>query len=357
MVGVSHLKGYLDLKDKNGLRIGDWALEDAKGKARCRFCSTAVTFAKGKKMLLKHSETLKHIKASGGSSASVASQKTLEDMFNAQEATNHEQEAAKIKAKKLEIQIVAALSRHQISLNVVECLIPILKNNLPDCDIVQEMRLGREKARYIANKGIAPIFAAETVEKLKICDAFVVGFDETCINKKEEMEIIVKIATDDGGIEMRHYKTIDLQGGDAETITNTLLEAFEDDGIEYEKKMISTMTDWCAVMGGGKTGVNKRLEDKVPQLLVTGGCPAHHVGNTIKAMVKAFDPDLKDALVNLSECVEGEKGRSLKQMHEFEKISSKVVGKKPGKIRKFVETRWRSIRQAPQIFCGSKRND
>ena len=61
-------------------------------------------------------------------------------------------------------------------------------------------------------------------------------------------------------------------------------------------------------------------------------------------MGKAFDPDLKDALVNLSECIGGEKGRSLKQMHEFERIAKEVVGKSPGKIRKFVETRWRSIR-------------
>ena len=31
-------------------------------------------------------------------------------------------------------------------------------------------------------------------------------------------------------------------------------------------------------------------------------------------------------------------------MHEFERIAKEVVGKTPGKIRKFVETRWRSIR-------------
>ena len=106
---------------------------------------------------------------------------------------------------------------------MVECLVPILKRCLPDCSTVQEIKLSREKARYIAYKGIAPIFAAETIEKLKSCDAFVVGFDETAINKKEEMEIVVKIANAEGGIEMRHYKTVELEAGDAETITTTLL--------------------------------------------------------------------------------------------------------------------------------------
>ena len=343
MVGVAYLKNYLCAKDKNGRNVGDWAVEVEKGKAKCRLCSTVISFKNGKRGLLQHSETNLHIKAIGASDTSAARQRSVGDMLKAQIDANVE-DPAKAGAKKLEIQIVAALSRHQVSLNLVECLVPILKKCLPDCATVQEIKLSREKARYISNKGIAPIFAAETIEKLKNCDAFVVGFDETAINKKEEMEIVFKIANPDGGIEMRHYKTVELEAGDAETITNTLLEAFEEDGIEYEKTLISTSTDWCSVMGGGISGVNKRISDQVPQLLVTGGCPAHHIGNTIKAMVKAFDPDLKDALVNLSECIGGEKGRSLKQMHEFERIAKEVVGKTPGKIRKFVETRWRSIR-------------
>ena len=204
--------------------------------------------------------------------------------------------------------------------------------------------MSREKGRYVALHGIAPVFEAETVKKLKECDAFVVGFDETCINKKEEMEILVKIANPGEGVELRHYKTVELEAGDAESIKDKLLDTFEADGIDYKKKLIGTMTDWCSVMSGGKSGVNKRLEDEVPELFVSGGCPAHHVGNTIKAMVKTFDPDLKDALVNLSECIGGEKGRSLKQKKEFEKVALEVVGRKPGVIRRFVETRWRSIR-------------
>ena len=112
--------------------------------------------------------------------------------------------------------------------------------------------------------------------------------------------------------------------------------------------MISTMTDWCSVMAGNANGVNKKLSDKVPELIITGGCPAHHIGNTIQAFVKTFDPDLKDALVNLAECVSGDKGRSLKQMNEFERVAREVVGKVPKKIRKFVPTRWRSLRHCAQ---------
>ena len=343
MVGVSNLDKYLDDKDKNGRRIGDWASQAGKGKAKCSKCDDVVNFNASRKMLFQHSETSKHVKNAGDKN-SAAKQRSIAELFGDQQYATEEEEDTKKQAELLEIKLVSALYRHQITPHFLDCLVPILKDSLPSSDIVQKLSLSREKGRYVALHGIAPVFEAETVQKLKECDAFVVGFDETCIKKKEDMEILVKIANPGEGIELRHYKTVELEAGGAESIKDTLLDTFQADGIDYKKKMIGTMTDWCSVMSGSLSGVNKRLEDEVPELFVSGGCPAHHVGNTIKAMVKAFDPDMKDALVNLSECIGGEKGRSLKQKKEFEKVAVEVVGRKPGVIRRFVETRWRSIR-------------
>ena len=348
MVGVSNLKNYLEARDKNGSRVGDWALQSGKGKAKCRFCNITVSYAAGKKGLHQHSESQKHKKAA--EAASLSKQVSVGEMFKAKEAedTDRENEAVKQRARKLEIQLVGALSRHQIPYEFVDCLVPILKNNLHDCPTVQEIRLGREKARYIATDGIAPIFRDENIRKLQECDGFVIGFDETAINKKEELEIMAKLATPGEGVEMIHYCALDLEAGDAATITDTIFEKLEEDKIEYEKTMLGASTDWCNVMGGVKTGVVTRMEEMVPELLRTGGCNAHHVSNAIQAMVNLFDPDLKDALVNLSECVGGHKGRSLKQMNAYQKIAVEEVGLKPLKIRKFVPTRWRSIRHCAQ---------
>jgi hypothetical protein len=52
------------------------------------------------------------------------------------------------------------------------------------------------------------------------------------------------------------------------------------------------------------------------------------VGILIKAMVNTFDHDLKDALVNLIEQIGGEKGLSLKQNKEFEKVEFMDMGRK-----------------------------
>jgi hypothetical protein len=79
------------------------------------------------------------------------------------------------------------------------------------------------KARYMASEGIAAIFRAENVKKIRECDGFVIGFNETAINKKEEIESMAKVAIPEEGVEMIHYRTVDLEAGGALTITETIV--------------------------------------------------------------------------------------------------------------------------------------
>ena len=79
-------------------------------------------------------------------------------------------------------------------------------------------------------------------------------------NKTTELEILVKLSV--SGIELRHYRTIDLFSGTAETIVDTILSSFDEDGIDYRRKLIAPMTDGCATMQGKRTGVKKRLKQK-----------------------------------------------------------------------------------------------
>ena len=124
MVGVANLSKYLDSRDKNGNRVGDWATAAGKSQASCRFCNIVISFKKGKMNLLQHSESKKHLKSRGEGTAEA--QRSVADLFNAQEDVK-EAEDIKEKARKLEILIVASLARHQISLDFVECLTPLLK--------------------------------------------------------------------------------------------------------------------------------------------------------------------------------------------------------------------------------------
>ena len=80
-----------------------------------------------------------------------------------------------------------------------------------DITRVQRMKLGRTKGHYYAAHGIGKTYQDETVRLLKECDAFSTGFDESEVNKTSEHEILVKLSHPVSGIELRHYRMIDLE--------------------------------------------------------------------------------------------------------------------------------------------------
>ena len=49
------------------------------------------------------------------------------------------------------------------------------------------------------------------------------------MNKTSEREILAKLSHHISGIELRHYRTIELEAGNAETIVDTLLTSFDED--------------------------------------------------------------------------------------------------------------------------------
>ena len=57
-----NLDKYLDGKDKNGVKIGSWAVQIGPGIAECRIClpQRRITFMKGLGDLTRHSETEFH---------------------------------------------------------------------------------------------------------------------------------------------------------------------------------------------------------------------------------------------------------------------------------------------------------
>ena len=90
----------------------------------------------------------------------------------------------------------------------------IVKKYAPDSEIIKQVALGREKARYLTIYGLGDTFEEKTVRKMKSCDAFSVQIDESEVNR-----------------------CLDLEKGDAETIKETLLEAFNDDEIDYRSNL------------------------------------------------------------------------------------------------------------------------
>ena len=173
--------------------------------------------------MLKHSKRKCHIDTAA--SRAKSTQKTLSSFI-----TEKADDKILEQARDLEIILVSFLSRHGVPPKLSDYLTALLKKYIPDSQIVAKMNLGSTKARYLTLRGVGEHAELETIEKVKNCDAFSIGIDESEVNKISELEVMVKFSTEDGGIENKHLGC--LEAGNAETITNTVFNFLEDKNID-----------------------------------------------------------------------------------------------------------------------------
>ena len=343
MPGAAQLAKYVDVKDKHGNKVGDWAVQVEPRIVSCQVCPRSVfSFSKGKEPLIRHSENQTH--QDNLKSEKKGNQLSIREVFGQVRADAEENgnKKVEVQSQDLEIALGILFARHSIPHSVADCLKETLKEKISDSKIVKGMALGREKVRYLIQYGLGEHYEEETIEKLRACDAFGVAMDESEVNKKSELEILVNIASP-SGVESRHYKTLDLEAGDATTICSTLTEQFIEDNIDFKEKMVSLDLDGCSTMQGCKTGVITQMEAEVPQLSSLGSSNAHNICNAMSHGVSASAPDIKEALVDLYMDLGGAKGKGLKRKKEFEALA-KAMGISVMALKRYVQTRFRSLR-------------
>ena len=339
-MGATDLSRYEHEKDKNGEKVGNWAIQVDKGFFACKVCdpSKKLNFKSGKKDLLKHSETEKHVKNAQAAAKDSHQQATIKDMWNKKSNDDLDE-----KVIEFEAAFVMAAASHGVPTTVVECFTELLEKHITDSEIIKKMKLRRNKATYLANNGLADVFENETKEKLRNCYAFSASLDESEVNKTSELEVVVNIAGKDGLETGVHYNVIALEGGDAESIKTAFLDKLEEDGIDYQAKLIDVATDGCNTMIGVNNGLLKKLSDEIQCLHNTGHCRCHDLSNTMQHATEAFNPDLTFALVDIYQALGGEKGTGSSKMKRFQ-ASCKSRGHNPKPFKKFVKVRFRSIR-------------
>ena len=180
MPGAAQLSNYVDIKDKYGVRVGDWAVQAKPGMVRCQVCPNAVfSFSKGKEKLIRHSENQKHLHH-----VRMDSEKKGVQVGIAEALGQVRDKKVEDQSQDLAIGLSMFFARHCIPhKTAVDCLVATLKDKIPDSKIVQSLKLGREKLRYTIQYGLGEHFEEETIEKLKACDAFGVALDESEVNK------------------------------------------------------------------------------------------------------------------------------------------------------------------------------
>ena len=207
---ATKLSTYLNSADKNRVVVSSWAVDFQPGIAKCKYCSLAtIKFKAGKQVLFQHSESDTH-KKKAPKTTSVKYQISIAESLDKSSGKDQKEKEMAEKTKEVEISLVQSLSNHKIPPSFLNCLQKQLQKYCSDSDVITKMKLSDTKGRYILRHGISPTYQKETIELLRNCYGFSIGTDETEVNKVSELEILVPVATKEDGMQLRHYRTLDL---------------------------------------------------------------------------------------------------------------------------------------------------
>ena len=79
----------------------------------------------------------------------------------------------------------------------------------PDSKVAEKFSLGRTKASYIINCGLAKFFARELEDKLKSTESFVICYDKSLnrVGRRGRMDLVVRYFDDSTNQVIRKYLT------------------------------------------------------------------------------------------------------------------------------------------------------
>ena len=165
---------------------------------------------------------------------------------------------------------------------------------------------------------------------------FSINIDESTVLKTSQLAITVRyFHRGYSRVVSEHYKTVDIQKKDADSLVAVLHSTFTADDINYKKQLIAIETDSCPAMRGIRDGLIVKMQNSLEYIYDLGGCPDHHIANALKYGFKTFGQELKDTLVDLYYDIEKYPTHQ-KRYRE----ACQVVGIECKPMLRMVETRW-----------------
>ena len=188
----------------------------------------------------------------------------------------------------LEAYIISFVVKNYLLVSPVPKYIEFAKNLARDHKALSEMKMNRTAASY-------KLVGLNVYERKKIIDAmksnpFSININEcTSNNHHKVFSILVSYFDEILGLSVvQHYKSVSMIEVNALTLFQTTCKLFQDDQIPFEN-LVSDLSGSTNYMHGKKSGLEKRLQDKAPQLLNVDGDCCHHVHNSIKNFCQPFD--------------------------------------------------------------------
>lgn len=201
------------------------AVADEPFKCKCSACNKMLNC--GKSDLLKHAGRKMHKK-----NVNALKKSNKIDTFFKKKSSDSAEKAKKV----FEIKLSMFFAEHNVALQVVDHIIPLLKEIAPDSDIIKSVELGRQKCTSIIKNVIAKAETDTLVKKLKVTKFSVMVDESTDIGLNKHMCVLVRFF--DKESERVVVKLLDLLpiGTDctAEVLYNTFKECILSFGIPFD---------------------------------------------------------------------------------------------------------------------------
>jgi len=154
----------------------------------------------------------------------------------------------------------------------------------PDSKVAEKFSLGRTKASYIINYGLAKFFAQELKDKLKSTESFVICFDESLnrVVQRGQMDLVVRYFDDAANQVIKKYLTSVFLG--RATATDLLAKFKEGIASLPRSKLMQISMDGPSVNWSFLDKYEEDLtqEDIAEKLLHIGSCGLHVVNGAFQ---------------------------------------------------------------------------
>jgi hypothetical protein len=338
---------WLELKDSNNDRIGDWAEKIDEREFKCLWCfvssGRSITYStKGKGAFMDHARTDKH------KSFSKIRSSNCQSRFRVVPVADADAPAPKVSVQMYtipdktiadELLWVMNIIRKKDSFLSAEADTEVLRFIAPnDCP---KFSLDKNKVASYVNEALGPHFKLILYNEVQN-EFFTILFDETKNNKHEdEIQIRAKFWSQLAKrVVCVHIKTFYLQKKDAASIVDLLKKAMEEFNMEA-KNLVMLSSDG--------PNVNKRVmrlfdaymeEERGFSLMMIGFCRCHNLCNSTKHGMKCMEIR-KLAFMIYDYFKDGSNWRKIQALSD-------------GKIRKFkkhLEIRWTTLGPACEIIA------
>lgn len=245
---IAEFKGWLE------------SVEDDVFKCKCKACDKL--FNCGKSDLLKHAATSKHIQKV----KAVKISKPMSSFF--------EKPISK-ETENFEVRMSMFFAEHNVAIHVIDHLIPLLKEIVPDSKIIKNCQLGRTKCTRIIENILAKVEKEKLVEQLKHKRFSVLIDESTDISSKKSMCVLVRFF--DEVQERSIVQLLDLLPVGSDGSADALYKIFKNCMISHEiplSNITGLCTDGVNTMVGQYNSFASRLLEDVPDA-ITIKCICH----------------------------------------------------------------------------------